>query len=202
MSSDLDDRIAVAFADGVKSSDVSLLIAEAEAAAAAADEAAERARERALDPALTANAVAEARRQMEDAVFRRERMQAAVTRLKERLLEVKALEENERRRIAYDKVKAERDLLAQELKAIYPRIESQLGQLIPRIEANDREIDYINGQALPMDAERLQSAELIARDLESWRVIQTDVVRFTRELCLPAFKHDPHRPYAWPRSRL
>jgi DNA repair exonuclease SbcCD ATPase subunit len=201
MSSDLDDRIAVAFADGVKSSDVSLLIAEAEAAAAAADEAAERARERALDPALTANAVAEARRQMEDAVFRRERMQAAVTRLKERLLEVKALEENERRRIAYDKVKAERDLLAQELKAIYPRIESQLGQLIPRIEANDREIDYINGQALPMDAERLQSAELIARDLESWRVIQTDVVRFTRELCLPAFKHDPHRPYAWPRSR-
>jgi hypothetical protein len=29
-------------------------------------------------------------------------------------------------------------------------------------------------------------------------VNSADVVRITRELCLPAFKHDPHRPYAWP----
>jgi site-specific recombinase XerD len=25
----------------------------------------------------------------------------------------------------------------------------------------------------------------------------SDVVRITRELCLPAFKHDPHASYAW-----
>jgi len=69
------------------------------------------------------------------------------------------------------------------------------------IEKNDREIEFVNTQALPRGAERLLSAELIARDIEAWRVNQTEVVRITRELCLPAFEHDPHRPYAWPRSR-
>jgi hypothetical protein len=200
-SHDLDDRIALAFADGVRSNTVSALIVEAEAVAVAAGEAAERARQRALDPALTANAAAEARRQMEDTAFRRERLQTAVTRLKDRLREIKGLEEDQRRQIIYDNAKAERDLLAVELKASYPSFESQLGQLIARIEANDRHIDYINSQALPTSAERLRSAELVAREVESWRVNQTEVVRITQELRLPAFKHDPHRPYAWPRSR-
>jgi DNA repair exonuclease SbcCD ATPase subunit len=115
-SLDLDDRIALAFADGVKSGDVSALIVETEAAAAAADEAAERARQRALDPALTANAIAEARRQMEDASFRRERLKTAVPRLQEQLKEVRAQEENQRRWIAYEKLKAERDKLAARVK--------------------------------------------------------------------------------------
>jgi hypothetical protein len=198
---DLDECIALAFADGVKSSDVSALIVEAEAAAAAAEAAAEQARKRALDPALAATIVAEARRQMEDAAFRRERLQNAMARLKERLREIEGLEENQRRRVIYDKAKAERDFLAAELKVSYPNIESQLGQLIARVEANDREVDYINSQALPRGAERLRSAELVARGLESWRTNQTDVVRITQELRLPAFKHDPHQPYAWPRSR-
>ena len=108
---------------------------------------------------------------------------------------------NQRRWTAYLKVKADRDKFAAELKASYPSIESRLGELIAKIEGNDREIEYINGQALPMGAERLRSAELIARGIEAWRVNSTDVVRITRELCLPAFKHDPHQPYAWPRQR-
>jgi hypothetical protein len=201
MSSGLDDRVAVAFRDAVKSSDVSALIVETEAAACAAGKASERARERAFDPALTANAVAEARRQMEDAAFRRERLQTAVSRLKDRLKEVKAKEEDQRRWATYQKLEAERNKLAAELKAIYPSIEAQLGELITKIEANDREIDYVNSQVLPTGAERLRNAELVARGVESWRMYQTDVVRITVELRLPAFKHDPHKPYAWPRSR-
>jgi hypothetical protein len=201
MSSDLDARVAVAFRAAVKSSDVSALIVETEAAACAAGKAAERARERAFDPVLTADAVAEARRQMEDAAFRRERLQTAVSRLRERLKEVKAQEEDQRRWIAYEKAKAERDKLAAELKASYPTIEDQLGELIAKIATNDREIEYVNSQVLPTGAERLRSAELVARGLEACRIHQTDVVRITVELCLPAFKHDPHKPYAWPRSR-
>jgi hypothetical protein len=201
MSSDLDTRVIVAFRDAVKSSDVSALIVETEAAAVAAGKAAERARELAFDPALTADAVAEARRQMEDAAFRRERLQTAVSRLKDRLKEVKAQEENQRRWIAYEKVKADRDKLAAELKASYPSIEAQLGELIAKVATNDREIEYVNSQVLPTGAERLRSAELVARGVEAWRLYQTDVVRITVELCLPAFKHDPHKPYAWPRSR-
>ena len=199
---DRDDRIATAFSrNGIKSDDLKALLAETEAAAVAAGEAAERARERALDPALSARDVIAARAEMDDAVFRRERLQTAVSRLKDRLKEVRAQEEDQRRWIAYEKLKTERDRLAAELKASYPGIESQLGQLITKIEANDREIEFVNAHGLPTGAERLRSAELVAREVEAWRVNQADVVRITRELCLPAFKHDPHRPYVWPRSR-
>ena len=134
---DLDDRIAAAFADGVKSESLKVLIVEAEAASLASGEAADHARERALDPALTAKAVAEARRQMEDAVFRRERLQTAVSRLKDRLKEVRAQEEDQRRWATYQKLEAERNKLAAELKAIYPSVENQFGKLIVKIEANE-----------------------------------------------------------------
>jgi hypothetical protein len=198
---DLEVRIAAAFRDGVTSGDVKELIVETETAAVAAGKAAERARERALDPALTAKAVAEARRQMEDAIFGRERLQTAVSRLRERQKEVRTQEEDQRRWITYQKLEAERNKLAAELKAIYPSIEAQLGELVGKIERNDREIEFVNAQALPTGAERLRSAELVARMIEAWRINQQEVVRITRELHLPSFEHDPHRPYAWPRSR-
>jgi hypothetical protein len=108
----LDDRIAAAFADGAKSDDVASLIREAEAAAIAAGDTAERARSRALDPALSAPDVAAARREMDDAAFRRDRLQVAGKRLGERLREVRADEEDQRRWIAYKKAKAERDELS------------------------------------------------------------------------------------------
>jgi DNA repair exonuclease SbcCD ATPase subunit len=198
---DLDDRIAAAFADSVKSSDVSALIAEAEGAAIASGEVAERARERALDPKLAANAVAEARREMDDAAFKRERLKTALSRLQVRLKEAKAREENERRWLVYKRIETERDRLVAELKAKYPAIEAQLGPLIADLEKNEREVDFINRHELPTGAERLESAELLARGIGSWRVGMADVVRIIEQLCLPSFKHDPHRPYVWPRSR-
>jgi hypothetical protein len=201
MSSDLDVRIAAAFRDGVKSSDVSALIIEAETAAEAADLASARARECALDPALPPSAVAGARQQMQDGEFRSSRLKTAVSQLHKRVHEVRALEEQERRWAAYQKLKTERDKLAAELKAVYPSFEESIAQLVAKIDASDREIDYLNSQALPTGAERLRSAELIAREIAAFRINQTDVVRITRELCLPQFRHDPHRPYAWPRSR-
>jgi hypothetical protein len=133
---DLDDRIAAAFADRVQSGIVATLIAEAESAACVSGEAAERARERALDPALMANAVAEARREMDDAQFRCDRLKVALQKLQARLKEVKAEEENRRRWATYEKLKAERDRLAAELKAVYPDIEAKLGKLISDLERN------------------------------------------------------------------
>jgi hypothetical protein len=40
---------------------------------------------------------------------------------------------NQRRRIAYEKAKSERDKLAAEFKALYPQIEAQLRDILPRI---------------------------------------------------------------------
>jgi len=94
----------------------------------------------------------------------------AVSRLRDRLKEVRGQEENQRRQIAYERVKTERDKLAAELKASCPSMEGRLGELIAKIEANDREIEFVNGHALPSGAERLRSAELIAREIEAWRV--------------------------------
>jgi len=198
---DLDDRIAAAFTDGAKSEEVASLIRETEAAAIAADDTAERGRSRALDPALSAPDVAAARREMDDAAFRRERLQVAVTKLGERLREVRADEEDQRRRIAYKKAKAERDKLAAELKAIYPPIEAQFRDLMTRIDANDKEIEYINAHARPREAERLLVAELIARGLMGFVERSVEAVRITTELRVPAFRFDQHDPYAWPRSR-
>ena len=200
-SSDLDDRIAAAFREAVKSDDVNVLIVEAEAASLASGEAAEQARRRALDPALRANDIADARRQMDDAAFRRERLQTAVTRLQARLKEVRAQEENQRRWIAYEKAKGERDKLAGELKAIYPPFEAQLRDLLPRIAANDEYIENIINHSLPLGAERLLVAELVARDLRGFVENSVDVARITTQLRLPAFQFDRHASYAWPRER-
>src|SRR5450756_124109 len=68
------------------------IIQEAEAAAIATGEAAERARTRALDPTLLAADVATARHEMDSAAFRRDRLQAAVTKLGVRLRELRAEE--------------------------------------------------------------------------------------------------------------
>ena len=114
---------------------------------------------------------------------------------------MKALEENQRRQIAYEKAKAERDKLAARLKEIYPPFEAQLAELLAKIETNDREIEYINTHALPKNADRLLVAELVGRSLRGFVENSVQATRITRELCLPAFRFDQHDPYAWPPQR-
>jgi hypothetical protein len=202
-AADIDDRIATAFManDGVTSEIVAVLILEAEAAALASAEAADQARQRALDPALTTNAVAEARRVMDDAAFRCHRLQTAVIRLRERLKELRAQEENDRRTAKYKMVRAERDRLASELAATYPAIERQLVDLFTRLDANDSEIKHLDLH-LPTGAERLLVAELVARNLTSFLKDATQIERMTEQLRLPAFERPVHRhPFSWPPSR-
>src|SRR5262245_31479150 len=197
-ASDLDLRIADAFRDGAKSSDVSTLIEEAQAAAVASDDTAEQCRTRALDPALAANDVAAARREMDDAAFRRDRLQTAVQRLEDRLSELLAQEEQQRRQAAYDRVKAERDALAEELARVYPSLEAQLGALLARLEANDREVQFVNTR-LPNGSDRLHVAELVARGLDWFSKGLHSIPSITSEVCLPAFKYARERPYTWNR---
>jgi hypothetical protein len=108
---------------------------------------------------------------MEDAAFRRDRLETAVQRLEDRLNELRAEEEDQRRRLAYDNVKAERDVLADELARVYPPVVSQLKDLLSRIAENDRQIDFVN-RRLPSRSGPLVVAELSARGLagfaENW----------------------------------
>jgi chromosome segregation ATPase len=200
VSTDLDDRIMAAFADGAKSDDVANLIQEAEAAAIATGEAAERARTRALDPTLLAADVATARHEMDSAAFRRDRLQAAVTKLGVRLRELRAEEEDSRRTTAYEAVKAKRDKLATELTDKYPAIERQLVDLFARLDANDKEVNHVNTR-LPTNTERLRVAELVARGLPGLVKNGTQIERMTELLALPAFEYSALHPLAWPQSR-
>ena len=140
-SNELDDRIAAAFADGAKSNDVATLIKDTENATTSASDLAEQARNHALDPTLSNSELNDARKCMDDAAFRCDRLQAAMGKLRERLAQLKDQEENARRQVAYDKVKAVRDDLAKELADLYPAFAQKLAELLPRIAANDREIN-------------------------------------------------------------
>ena|ERR1700730_5592348 len=80
-----------------------------------------------------------------------------------------------------------------------PAFAQKLAELLPRIVANDREIEYINGHALPSGAGRLLVAELIARGLEGFVKNSVQTPRITEELRLPAFKYAVRDRYAWPR---
>ena len=196
----LDDRIAAAFSLGAKSGEVVELIGQAEAAASAAGEVAQLARTQALDPALSAERVAIARHEMEDAAFRRDRMQVAVTKLGERLRELRAQEEDQRRWQAYEKAKAERDKLVAELKDVYPTFAARLADLACRINANDRAIEKINTRARPSGSQWLREAELIARDLKGFNDGTANVPRIARDLRLPAFDYNRQAHNIWPPS--
>jgi hypothetical protein len=109
---------------------------------------------------------------------------------------VKDQEENARRQVAYDKAEAVRDGLAGELADLYPAFAQKLAELLPRIAANDRMIEYINAHALPSGAERLLVAELKARGLPGWVVNSMEAPRITDRLCLPPWQ--PRSNYLWP----
>ena len=195
---DLDARIAAAFADGAKSNDVAILIRDAEHGAASASDRAEQARNHALDPTLSGSELKDARKCMDDAAFKRDRLQAALGKLRERLAQLKDQEENARRQVAYDKAKVARDELAKELADLYPAFAQKLVELLVRVVINDREIDYINNHALPNGADRLLVAELKARGLP-WVSNSIETPRITNELCLPPWQ--PRSNYLWPPRR-
>lgn len=88
MSKPLEPRIAAALnADGIASDELGELIAEAQAAAEAADADAAKTREQALDPTVTID-VAKVAAAVAAAELVRDRLRAALPRLRERYKEV------------------------------------------------------------------------------------------------------------------
>jgi hypothetical protein len=191
----LDDRIAAAFAAAAKSDIFEPLIRDVEIAAKTANEMASAARETSLDPIRPSTEAAQARRELEDQTFKRDRFQAAAKRLSDRHRAVKAAEENARRKIEYDRVTAERDKLAEELARVYPQMAATLAALLQRIDANDHEIATLKP---PDGAARLLSAELIARGMPGFVRNGVEALSIITDLRLPAFHFDQHAPYTWP----
>lgn len=190
MTVSLEQRIAAAFSKDITSSAIAALIEETETAADAADEAAEKARKRALDPTVLDP---KAHETIVSTEFTRDRLRAAIPRLEDRLKATKEREYYTRWRADHDKVKIERDALAEEFRTEYPLIASKLTDLLARMAASDQEVLRIN-IAAPSGANlHLRKAELKARDLDSFTTVDLSI---GEELRLPAFEGGGKR--LWP----
>jgi hypothetical protein len=185
---DLDERIAAAFGDGAKSADVSKVVKEAGAAAVWWGDAADKARNRALDAALPPAAVAAARREMEDAAFRAERLNNAVHRLADRVRQLERREAEQERARHAERLTAERDALAKELEEVYPQFATRLADLLARIEACDREAQH--------RGVKITSAEYVARGLSGPVQNGREVPSLVRTVRLPAWEPSEHEPFA------
>jgi hypothetical protein len=96
----------------------------------------------------------------------------------------------------YERVKALRDALSDELRSVYPAVVAQLADLFQRMEVCDRECSRINGSAPDREHRRLLGVELTARGVD--RLWQPDVI-ISKELRLPYLTRDKGPIYAWPR---
>lgn len=193
----LDTRIARAF-NGANSSEIDATLSAATAAIATAAAAAEQARKRALDPLVTAGELAAARTAMDDAAFARERLTAAVSRLRQRLAEVQTSEDQARRLAHYRDLEQVRDQLAAGLRALYPAFALKLAALLTRIAANDRAIAHLHK---PTGLPPLLSAELVAREMAGFVNRGFVTPRLLEEVRLPAFAASAPERYLWPPQR-
>jgi hypothetical protein len=142
---ELDARIAAAIAADAKSVDVHLLLQEVEAATEAADAAAGAARALALGPLV--EDVTVARRAMDDAAFKRDRLTEAAKRLGVRVDELKALEKDRAQRANHERVLAERNRLADEMgRFAEPLV--QVAHLVRQIDLCDRQIGRLNATSV------------------------------------------------------
>jgi hypothetical protein len=107
---------------------------------------------------------------------------------------------NKRRQAAYDRIKAERDVLADELARVYPPLAAQLIDLLGRLAANDQQVEITN-RRLPDGSERLLVAELVARGLGGFMSNSVQAPSIVTAVRLPSFARDRHEPFAWPRAR-
>ncbi len=139
MKNDIETRIADAFASKLSSAEISALLADVSKADAEAKAKSEKASEVALDPATRPEGVEKARKEMEDANFRRERMARAHERLSQLHQETVAGEKRDAEAKRVKAVLAERDELAKDLEA-YRHHSEAIAALVKRLVANNAKL--------------------------------------------------------------
>jgi hypothetical protein len=189
----LEKRIAAALVgNDVTSADLATLIAETEAAIGQADATAVEARTRALDPLASPDA-GKARESMQAAEFSRDCLRTVLPRLQARYAEIAAAEYLTHWRADYEVLKGKCDASASELGEVYPKVVSQLVDLLGRIAANDAELSSLH-QARPSGAGlHLAGVELVARNLNGFT---RDDPPIARDLKLPDWANTAKM--AWP----
>jgi hypothetical protein len=179
-------------------SKIAAALGAADAAAQAAAQAADEARAAALDPATVIDAT-EVGAAVATATLVRDRLQAALLRLRGKDRERVDAEHVAAWREDYAKVKEKRDAMAERLRERYPVIVEELVALMTNIAGVDKEVTSINARAPSGDFPRLRSVELAARNVD--RLERPDV-SIPRELRLPNLTRAADGAvHAWPPSQ-
>jgi hypothetical protein len=130
--------------DSIKSDAVAALIEEVEAAAAAADEKAAKAREQALDPTITID-VAKVSVEVTAAELTRDRLKAALPKLRARYTEVRKQEDVAAWQADAEKLAVRRDELRLEFVRIFPaELIKRVAEQLSAMRKFDKAIDALN----------------------------------------------------------
>jgi hypothetical protein len=125
----------------ITSTDLAALIAEVEAAAAAADAAAAKSREKALDPAIVID-VAQVSAEVTAAELTRDRLQAALPRLRARYTEVRKQEDIAAWKADAEKLGARRNELLMEFARTLPvELITRIAERLHAMREFDKEIE-------------------------------------------------------------
>ncbi len=191
----LEPRIASALGNpNIGSAELSELISEVEGAAASAAELAAREHDTALD--LTASSdIAAAEQAVAHARLSRDRLQAVLPKLRERLSAALNSEQHDRWLEDYKRVKAKLDEAA-DMFAEYPELAARLVEIFRTARTVDREISRLNGFAPDGEHRRIREVELEARGLDGFT---RDTPSIAKTVQLADWEHSAKM--AWPTAQ-
>jgi hypothetical protein len=191
MPTTLEGRITHALAPDheITSSTIATLFGEVEGAIAEAEITAQDSKKKALDPTITD--VEAARIHRDDAIYRLERLRAALPPLQARHTELRTAERRADWRKQYATVKAKRDAAASNLKDIYTEFTEKLIDALIEAKAVDQEVAKINSTAPAGEHDRLLTVECAARQVNG-----IDDSFSLMNLKLPSFQQP--NTWAWP----
>ena len=160
----LEQRIAVALSDSIKSDAVAALITAVEAAAQAAAEDATKAREQALDPAVVVD-TAKVGAAVATAELTRDRLQAALPRLRARYTQVREQEDLAAWKAEAEELEPRGVALLDGFAEFYPEMAKRIAGHLDDMRAFDKQVDDLNRRR-PNDVPALsRSTPALAKDL-------------------------------------
>jgi hypothetical protein len=160
----LEQRIAVALSDNIKSDAVAALITAVEAAAQAAAEDATKAREQALDPAVVVD-TAKVGAAVVTAELTRDRLQAALPRLRTRYTEVRRQEDVTKWKAEAEELEARGEAMLDGFAEFYPEMAERIVDLLYDMRAFDKHVDDLNRRRPDCVSALSRSTPALAKDL-------------------------------------
>lgn len=186
---DLDNRIAAALAGNPASGDLAQLAEDAAKALADARAVHDEAKRRALDPKTLADDATAARREMEDARFRQERLSNALAELNDRLTRAVEAERAAEAAERLDAAEARQRMAADLLRDRYPILAAEIADILAECRAADQDVQRSGG--------RTQSAILAGYTPNSIASRDSDPLTFTK-LAAPRAAFPERRGTFWP----